>query len=319
MNKKLSILKPLIINNKNIDFNYQIYKDSPYYPYQAILKDNSKFFFGFSLKKVNSNYKIIIILQILSNKKYEYNKNIFKEYNIGKNYIYSTISLNKEKLIITLKNLKYINKNINHINENNENNKNNENNENKIINIKELYNLIKNNKTLFETGAGISYKVIPSFNKIKNFINKYYDTKKILLYPDKIINKLEKWFMKVINSNPTIGHKSLKKICNITNSGLITGNFDNLHLKSGIIPINIQKNKNYRIDLKKNIKKIKLLVVIGVNADFVDHNFYRKNGVKIVVFVLNKDTIPSFITSSDYIIFGDLHENLYNLYKLFSK
>jgi hypothetical protein len=255
---------------------------------------------------------------------------------------------------MTLKNLKLINKTMNYIDENEKNNNNKT--YNKIINIKELYNLIENNKTLFETGAGISYKVIPSFYKIKNFINKYYDTKKILLYPDKIINKLEKWFMTVIYSNPTIGHKSLKKICNITNSGLITGNFDNLHLKSGIIPINIQKNNNYEIDLKKNIKKIKLLVVIGVfsyasygydkspvyyvNADFVDHNFYRKNGVKIVVFVLNKDTIPSFVTSDDYIIYGDLHskleiyrkftvifpslrrkihKNLYNLYKFFDK
>jgi hypothetical protein len=60
-------------------------------------------------------------------------------------------------------------------------------------------------------------------------------------------------------------------------------------------------------------------VVIGANADFINYNFFRKNGVKIVIFVLNKDTIPSFIKSNDYIIFGDLHKNLYNLYQLLNK
>lgn len=314
----LSILNPSFINkSKNTDFNYQVYKDSPYHPYQAHLKNDNNFAFGFLLKRIKNNsnykYKIFIILQFLTNKNIYYDKRIFKKYKIYNNYVYSTISLKtKLKKMDALNNLKRMNRS------NKSNFTNNENYEKSynFITINKLTNLIKKNKTLFETGAGISYKVIPSFNKIKTYINKYYNIEKILLHPDKVINKLEKWFMKVIYSNPTIGHKSLKNICKITNSGLITGNFDNLHLKSGIIPINMQRN---RYDLKKNIKKIKLLVVIGVNTDFVNHDFFRKNGVKIIIFALNKNTIPNFAKNEDYIILGDLHKNLYNLNRLLLK
>jgi hypothetical protein len=49
-----------------------------------------------------------------------------------------------------------------------------------IISVKILSNLIKNNKVLFETGAGISYKVIPSLNKIRNIIRTKYNTQTIL-------------------------------------------------------------------------------------------------------------------------------------------
>jgi len=324
----LSILNPSFINkSKNTDFNYQVYKDSPYYPYTAWLKNGNNFLFGFLLKRIKTNsnnrYKIFIILKFLTNKNIDFDKKSFKKYKIANNYLYSTISLKtKLKKIDTLNDLKRINRFSKSNNTKYTNNKNHKKSYN-FITINKLTNLIRKNKTLFETGAGISYKVIPSFNKIRTYIGKYYNIEKILLHPDKIINRFEKWFMKAIYSNPTIGHKSLKTICKITNSGLITGNFDNLHSKSGIIPINVQRN-NY--DLKKNIKKIKLLVVIGVDRDFVNHEFFRKNGVKIIIFALNKNTIPYFAKDEDYIILGDLHKNLYNLnrlllnyYKLYNK
>lgn len=134
--------------------------------------------------------------------------------------------------------------------------------------------------------------------------------------PNNIIKKLESWFKKVINSKPTIGHIYLQKICKITNSNIITGNFDMLHEQTGIIPIRVHKYNNYKNDFKKNKKYIKLLVVIGISMDFLQQiEYYRKNKTKIVIFVLNKLSIPDYVKQGDYIIIGDLHKNLKLLYK----
>jgi len=143
-----------------------------------------------------------------------------------------------------------------------------------------------------------------------------YNIEKVLNNPSNIIKKLELWFKKVINSKPTTGHIYLQKICKITNSSIITGNFDILHEQTGIKPIKIHKYNNYKNDLKKNKKYIKLLVVIGINEDFLQQiEYYRKNKTKIVIFVLNKLSIPDYVTKEDYIIIGDLHKNLKLLYK----
>jgi hypothetical protein len=269
--------------------------------------------FGFYL---NKKYEIKIILQILTNEEHNHDK-IYIKYKIGKKYLYSTKVLSRESIKFS-KN--YINNIIKEVKENNSLISNNieivENTKPTFISIKELSNLIKNNKVLFETGAGISYKVIPSLNKIRNIIRTKYNTQTILQNPNNLIIKLEKWFQKIINSKPTSGHRFLQKICRLTDSSIITGNFDVLHEKSGIIPIKVHKYKNYNKDLKLNKKYIKILIVIGVNVDFMEQiETFRKNGTKIIIFALNKSSIPDYVKEDDCIIIGDLHKNLKMLYE----
>jgi NAD-dependent SIR2 family protein deacetylase len=320
---KLSIIKPLFIDKYNINVVNSLYKICPIYPYQCVLNDNNILLFGFSIIKLNKRYsntlklseniveyKIKIILQILTNKEYN---NIFFKYKIGKNFIYSTIILHKNN-VNHIKNqikLTLSNRNKEIFYENNSKNIKYD-----IISLNKLSKLIKNNKTLFETGAGISYKVIPSLDNIRKYVRINYNTEKVLNNPSNIIKKLESWFKKVINSKPTIGHIYLQKICKITNSNIITGNFDMLHEQTGIIPIRVHKYNNYKNDFKKNKKYIKLLVVIGISMDFLQQiEYYRKNKTKIVIFVLNKLSIPDYVKQGDYIIIGDLHKNLKLLYK----
>jgi hypothetical protein len=311
---KLSIINPLFINKYNINIINSLYKICPIYPYQFVLNDNNILLFGFSIIKLNKGlYKIKIILQIITNK--EHNNNIFFKYKIGKKLIYSTKILHKNDINNVKNEIKMIlsNRKLSLIEDVKNNSKEKKYN---IISLKKLSKLIKNNKTLFETGAGISYKVIPSLNKIRKYVRINYNTEKVLNNPNNIIKKLESWFKKVINSKPTTGHIYLQKICKITNSSIITGNFDILHEQTGIIPIKIHKYNNYKNDLKKNKKYIKLLVVIGINEDFLQQiEYYRKNKTKIVIFVLNKLSIPDYVKQDDYIIIGDLHKNLKLLYK----
>ena len=105
---KLSIIKPLFIDKYNINVVNSLYKICPIYPYQCVLNDNNILLFGFSIIKLNKrysntlklsenivNYKIKIILQILTNKEYN---NIFFKYKIGKNFIYSTTILHKNNV-----------------------------------------------------------------------------------------------------------------------------------------------------------------------------------------------------------------------------
>ena len=314
---KLSIINPSFINKYNINIINSLYKICPIYPYQCLLNDNNILLFGFSIIKLNKGlYKIKIILQIITNK--EHNNNIFFKYKIRKNLIYSTKILHKNNINYVKNEIKMIlsnrNKKIGQIKDVKDKSKNKI--KYNIISLNKLSELIKNNKTLFETGAGISYKVIPSLNKIRKYVRINYNTEKVLNNPNNIIKKLESWFKKVINSKPTTGHIYLQKICKITNSSIITGNFDILHEQTGIIPIKIHKYNNYKNDLKKNKKYIKLLVVIGINEDFLQQiEYYRKNKTKIVIFVLNKLSIPDYVKQEDYIIIGDLHKNLKILYK----
>ena len=318
---KLSIIKPSFINKYNINIINSLYKICPIYPYYFVLNDNNILLFGFSIIKLNKNsYKIKIILQILTNK--EYDNNTFFKYKIGKNFIYSTKILDKNninnvknqiKIILSNRNEENSNQELSQIEEVKDNSKKIKYN---IISLNKLSKLIKNNKTLFETGAGISYKVIPSLYKIREYVGINYNTEKVVNNPNNIIKKLESWFKKVINSKPTTGHRYLQKICKITNSSIITGNFDTLHEQTGIIPIKIHKYNNYKNDVKKNKRYIKLLVVIGINEDFLQQiEYYRKNKTKIVIFALNKSSIPHYVKPNDYIIIGDLHKNLKLLYK----
>jgi hypothetical protein len=301
---KLSIINPSFINKYNINIINSLYKICPIYPYQCLLNDNNILLFGFSIIKLNKGlYKIKIILQIITNK--EHNNNIFFKYKIRKNLIYSTKILHKNNINYVKNEIKMIlsnrNKKIGQIKDVKDKSKNKI--KYNIISLNKLSELIKNNKTLFETGAGISYKVIPSLNKIRKYVRINYNTEKVLNNPNNIIKKLESWFKKVINSKPTTGHIYLQKICKITNSSIITGNFDILHEQTGIIPIKIHKYNNYKNDLKKNKKYIKLLVVIGINEDFLQQiEYYRKNKTKIVIFVLNKLSIPDYVKQEDYII-----------------
>ena len=57
------------------------------------------------------------------------------------------------------------------------------------------------------------------------------------------------------------------------------------------------------------------LIVIGVNVDFIEQiETFRKNKTKIIVFALNKSSIPNYVISDDCIIIGNLHKNLRMLY-----
>jgi hypothetical protein len=314
--KLLSITEPLIINSDKMkykyDYNYHISKGGRYGPYFCQLKDGNKLLYAFDY----SNDNINIILQLITNYKIE-DIGIFSRRIINNNNSEFVYSYNIEK-ISNFKNIDYQS----HISE-----LNNLNITKRIdldkqiykqININKIVTYITENKTLFLTGAGISYEIIPDLETIKKKILKV-DSKDVFENSKNIIKLFTEWFDGMLNATPSIGHKMIKNICEKTHSGLITGNFDMLHQKSGIIPFRIQGhfNKYYEKEKKNNLKKIKLLIVIGYSIDILKQvSLFRNLGAIIIVFVYDKNNIPNFVESTDYVIFGDLHKNLTKLWKV---
>ncbi len=328
--ENLSIINPLFVEFSQDDIKYNLSKGAPYFNYFFWLKDGNRIVIGFDVNK--TTYQIEIIFIVASNEKYGYDNTILSRKTFESKYVYYTKwykittnlinELERKKLPI--------------INTTNESPIINTTNESPIINtttesqtsiiprdrkltLLELANMIKNKKTLFETGAGISAEVIPSFQPVREFIEKNYNIENILQSPSKVINKFETWFGFFFSAIPTKGHVSLKNICELTNSSIITGNFDMLHQKSGIVPFRIQGHirKYYIEDRDVNASQIKLLVCIGMSTDFREEvKYYRDIGTIIVIFVLSENTIPTFRMPDDYIVIGDIHKNLIKLERI---
>ena len=321
--ENLSIINPLFVEFSQDDIKYNLSKGAPYFPYPFWLKDGNRIIIGFDINK--TTYQIEIIFIVASNEKYDYDNTILYRKKFESKYVYlntkkwykiDTNLINqleqKKSPIINTTNGSPI------INTTNESQTSIIPRDRKLT-LLELANMIKNKKTLFETGAGISYEVIPSYQPVAEFIEKNYNIEDILRSPNKVINKFENWFGLFFSAIPTKGHVSLKNICELTNSSIITGNFDMLHQKSGIVPFRIQGHirKYYVEDRDVNASQIKLLVCIGMSTDFREEvKYYRDIGTIIVIFVLSENTIPTFRMPDDYIVIGDIHENLIELERI---
>jgi len=343
--ENLSIINPLFVEFSPDDIKYHLSKGAPYFNYFFWLKDGNRIVIGFDVNK--TTYKIEIIFIVASNEKYGYDNTILSRKTFESKYVYYTkwykintnlineLERKKLPIINTTNESPIINTTSESpiINTTNESPIINTTTESPIINtttesqtsiiprdrkltLLKLANMIKNEKTLFETGAGISAEVIPSTQPVKEFIEKNYNIEDIIRSPNEVINKFEIWFGLFFSAIPTKGHVSLKNICELTNSSIITGNFDMLHQKSGIVPFRFQGHirKYYVEDRDVNASQIKLLVCIGMRTDFREEvKYYRDIGTIIVIFVLSENTIPTFRMPDDYIVIGDIHKNLIEL------
>jgi len=309
--ENLSIINPLFVEFSQDDIKYNLSKGAPYFPYFFWLKDGNRIITGFDVNK--TTYQIEIIFIVASNEKYDYDNTILSRNKFESKYVYYT---KWYKIDTHLNKLEQKKPPI--INTTNESQTSIIPGDRKLT-LLELANMIKNKKTLFETGAGISAEVIPSLQPVVEFIEKNYNIEDIIRDPSEVINKFKNWFGLFFSAIPTKGHISLKNICELTNSSIITGNFDMLHQKSGIVPFRVQGHvrKYYVEDRGMNSSQIKLLVCIGMSTDYREEvKYYRDIGTIIVIFVLSENTIPTFRMPDDYIVIGDIHENLIELERI---
>ncbi|MDR1333806.1 MAG: hypothetical protein LBJ71_01155, partial [Holosporaceae bacterium] len=110
-----------------------------------------------------------------------------------------------------------------------------------------LAKIIKTQKVIFYSGAGISAGAVPVMDKLMNDLGisqnlteernlqKYVG--EIIQNPDHYVEILQNFYEKCRNAAPTTAHRELAKMVTTFQHILITENVDKLHQKTGLDPI----------------------------------------------------------------------------------
>ncbi len=311
--EKLSILEPFFDTENQYNYLYHFSKGGPYTPYQFPLKQDQDdfsfyvlgFYYDYSCNKRS------VFLQVPAKKLYDrYDKKVFEVKKIGGRYVYFSKNMNTSS--ITLPEIEFPQVKPIPVYQ-----------ETLIPTYRQLQvnaaaDLLVTKKTLFLTGAGLSYAEIPNFAPLATEIKKH-TTEEVILNPRIILDRFERWFDYFFTANPTKAHRAITNICRKIQCGVITGNFDMLQQKTGLIPFRIQGHlfQKYKEDFDRNGSKIELLFVVGMSHDIrgqIDE-FRRKNPSLKILALLYDEKIPSYIQNEDYFLFGDANEILPKLYQ----
>ncbi len=186
-----------------------------------------------------------------------------------------------------------------------------------LINQFELEDIMKNNNTLFYTGAGLSVDAgVPAMNELMDLLGmeegeKFFHFLEGALNNSKeFASKISAFYKSCFYSSPTKAHYALKELAEFKNKQIVTENFDNLHESSGIYPYRINPNQLRDEVGSENLAKIDYIICIGLSYD--DKGFlgwYKENNPKgkIIAIDLQK---PSYLGDEDFLLIGNLQEIL---------
>ena len=190
------------------------------------------------------------------------------------------------------------------------------------ISREELSAIVRNERVLFYTGAGLSLASgVPAMNELHDLLGLDAGEKFLLSLenaiqsPQKFASNILAFHKACLFSAPTKAHLALRDIALFKNSRLITENLDCLHEASGIFP--------YRIDAKQLrdevggevLVQLDYIICIGLSHD--DRGFlgwYKQHNPqgKIIAVDLQQ---PSYLGDEDLLAVGDLQELIPSLQK----
>ncbi|MFC1854564.1 Sir2 family NAD-dependent protein deacetylase [Candidatus Dependentiae bacterium] len=197
------------------------------------------------------------------------------------------------------------------------------------ISIRECVRILKTQKVIFYTGAGISAEYLPdmkgiyealSFHKAPQDKNKAPKTefliREAVKNPKNYIEPMHKIFTDFLNAKPTKAHIALKNIALKFECAVLTENMDFMHLKTGIDVPMIKPEKMLQEVTPATLKKIDAIVCIGMSAD--DRGFlawYKKHNPKGKFVAVNLEK-PEFLDKGDMALLGDVQVVLPKIEKL---
>lgn len=193
----------------------------------------------------------------------------------------------------------------------------------KKISVKELSKIIKTKKVIFYTGAGISAGSVPTMDELMKDLGISENLKKesnlqkyiadIIKYPKPYIEVLRNFFGKCKNAAPSKAHIIISEIVSKQNQLLVTENLDQLHQKTGLMPVVLAGCDVYSKDenIKSALIKADFVIAIGLNSDESGFlKFYKKLNPEGKIISINlKNT--DYLSDNDLIIVGDV-QNLFD-------
>ncbi|GHU15139.1 hypothetical protein FACS189449_12570 [Alphaproteobacteria bacterium] len=196
----------------------------------------------------------------------------------------------------------------------------------KNISIAELSEIIKTQKVIFYTGAGISAGAVPVMDKLMNDLKiseKLKEGKELQGYVADIIRNpnyyaeiICDFFDKCENAKPTTAHMELAKIVRSYGHLLVTENVDQLHQKTESKPIVFAGHDMYSKELKDRVRDFNFVITIGLNTDesgFLKWYKERNPAGKIISINLI-DTC--YLSDDDFSMKGDAQEIMRQLGEL---
>jgi NAD-dependent SIR2 family protein deacetylase len=183
------------------------------------------------------------------------------------------------------------------------------------IPIAELAEIIKTQKVIFYTGAGISAGTVPTMDELMQDLKISQNLTKgrnlqnyimeIIKNPDRYVEILRRFYDRCENAKPTIAHRELAKIAQRHSHTLITENLDQLHQKTKLSPIVFAGHDKYRQVLANEIQNINFVITVGLNTDESGFlKWYKQNNSRGKIISINLiDTC--YLSSDDYSLKGD--------------
>jgi NAD-dependent deacetylase len=178
------------------------------------------------------------------------------------------------------------------------------------ISVAELADIIKTQKVIFYTGAGISAGAVPVMDELMENLKLFSALAgkiKLENYVADVINNsdfytkiMENFFNRCENAEPTVAHQELAKIINAYQYLLLTENVDKLHQKTGIEPTIFPEFSQKFADINADY-----LITIGLNTDESGFLFaYKKqNPLGKIISINLVDTC--YLSCNDYSLKGD--------------
>lgn len=181
------------------------------------------------------------------------------------------------------------------------------------IGVEKCAEIIHNHRVLFFTGAGISASAgIFTLQNLERELGIDYSqevdefTKKALHQPEDLVIQILRFYQKARDESPTAAHASLARIVCHKSCQVLTGNFDLLHERSGIVPLRVYLP--LEVLHPQWLKEVDYLICIGMSRD-IAHVIeqYKQANPHGYLIAIDK-TPPTFLQERDYYLGGDAQE-----------
>lgn len=183
------------------------------------------------------------------------------------------------------------------------------------ITLDDLAQSINQKNVLLFTGAGISAAAgihtiatlhqelgLDSSLEVDDFV---YNA---MHNPEKLVKKILEFYRTAKRYSPTPAHHALASLAKAKKCQILTGNFDLLHERSGVIPLRVFDEEVQQELTKENLKDVEMLIYIGVSRDICNvARLYKEANPEGVIVAINQE-MPTFLGENDRILLGDIQE-----------
>jgi NAD-dependent SIR2 family protein deacetylase len=194
------------------------------------------------------------------------------------------------------------------------------------ISITEVAKIIKTQKVIFYTGAGISACCVPTMAPLERDLgitalaaNRNYTEFIVNFFKTagRYIEIMKAFFYNCAYADPSAAHTALRQIVKKYKHRVYTENIDQLHQKTGLKPVVMPGRKKKA--RAKSVKSAQYIITIGLSADdggFLKYCKQINQSLRIISIDLNQ---TRYLSSEDFTLIGNVQEIIPQLASLLER